>query len=289
VHYFRHYAQTVRSKGSLPSYSTEATEIHHKPLHNAYKRSNKRGRDAIQFILKDQSTMASFQSMVNDFDCEAQTDEHDSEETDGLEESSYSSDCAGRTRTYLWPKAPTMKGYGRVRASLAEKKLFLPGFKIAICRYLTSLNGASEGGTDVMIEFQDPIISTFNSIRISYPTGIEDEIIIRRELMGLEPNGSREPNGRPSQLLRQTTSSLAKSMVTERIKAQPIGTQYGRRDAVLVECPGKESRGRVNTMSRRRIAQVLLLFKCPYWQERLELAFVSWFETKRTADPKSGL
>ena len=182
-----------------------------------------------------------------------------------------------------------MKGYSRVRASLAEKKLFLPGFKVALCRHLTSLNGASEGSTDVMIEFQDPIISTFNSIRISYPTGIEDEIISRRELMGQEPNGSQEPNGRPSQLLRQTTSSLAKSMVTERIKAQPIGTQYGRRDAVLVECPGKESRGQVNTMSQRRVAQVLLLFTCPYWQERLELAFVSWFETKRTADPNSGL
>ena len=88
VHYFRHYTETVRSKRSLPSYSTEATEIHHKPLHNAYKRSNKRGRDAIRFILKDQSTMAAFQSMVKDFDCETQTDEsleHDSEGMDGPE------------------------------------------------------------------------------------------------------------------------------------------------------------------------------------------------------------
>ena len=42
-------------------------------------------------------------------------------------------------------------------------------------------------------------------------------------------------------------------------------------------------------MSQHHIAQVLLLFTCPYWQERLELAFVSWFETKRTADPNSGL
>ena len=42
-------------------------------------------------------------------------------------------------------------------------------------------------------------------------------------------------------------------------------------------------------MSQRRVAQVLLLFTCPCWQERLELAFVSWFETKRTADPNSGL
>jgi len=36
LHYFRHDVESVRGKGSLPSYSTDRTEIWHKPLKRAY-------------------------------------------------------------------------------------------------------------------------------------------------------------------------------------------------------------------------------------------------------------
>jgi hypothetical protein len=42
-------------------------------------------------------------------------------------------------------------------------------------------------------------------------------------------------------------------------------------------------------MSHKRVAQLLLLFKCERQNQAQELAYVSWFETKRTADPNSGL
>jgi hypothetical protein len=39
----------------------------------------------------------------------------------------------------------------------------------------------------------------------------------------------------------------------------------------------------MNTMSRRRVVQVLLLFKCRLDGKEQELAYVSWFETVRMA------
>ena len=37
LHYVRHYADSVRSKGSLSSYSPDRMEIWHKPLKDVYK------------------------------------------------------------------------------------------------------------------------------------------------------------------------------------------------------------------------------------------------------------
>jgi hypothetical protein len=70
LHYFLHYPDMVREKGTLPSYSTDRTEIFYKPLRNAYQRSNKNEEDAIKFILKDNSILPAFQSMIYRFEAE---------------------------------------------------------------------------------------------------------------------------------------------------------------------------------------------------------------------------
>ena len=62
-----------------------------------------------------------------------------------------------------------------------------------------------------------------------------------------------------------------------------------RHNTVLVRRPDIQVRGPWNTMNYRRVAQLLLLFKCEWKHQEHELAYVSWFETKRTADPNSGL
>jgi hypothetical protein len=62
-----------------------------------------------------------------------------------------------------------------------------------------------------------------------------------------------------------------------------------RHNTVLVRRPDIQSRGSTNTMSNKRVAQLLLLFKCEFQNQEQELAYISWFETKRTADPNSGL
>ena len=67
IHYQRHYANTVREKGTLPSSSTDRTEPLHKLLKNAWRRSNK-GKDSIDFVLKEHMTLAAFQSHIDNFD-----------------------------------------------------------------------------------------------------------------------------------------------------------------------------------------------------------------------------
>ena len=67
VHYFWHYADSVREKGAFPSYRTDRTEIWHKPLNSAFRRSNK-GSDVYHFILTEQTRLAVFHSMVDDME-----------------------------------------------------------------------------------------------------------------------------------------------------------------------------------------------------------------------------
>ena len=42
LHYFSNYAELVIEKGALPSYSTDRTEIYHKPFKVAWQMSNKK-------------------------------------------------------------------------------------------------------------------------------------------------------------------------------------------------------------------------------------------------------
>ena len=67
IHYFRHYADSVQEKGALPSYSTDHMEIWHKWFKEAWSRSGK-GVGSIGFVLNEQTTLASFQDMVEKFD-----------------------------------------------------------------------------------------------------------------------------------------------------------------------------------------------------------------------------
>ncbi len=67
IHYQRHYANTVREKGALPSSSTDRTEPLHKLLKDAWRRSNK-GKDSIEFVLKEHTTLSAFQSHIDSFD-----------------------------------------------------------------------------------------------------------------------------------------------------------------------------------------------------------------------------
>lgn len=71
------------------------------------------------------------------------------------------------------------------------------------------------------------------------------------------------------------------AMIKERIRAGVKG--YSRRDCVFIRSPG-EGRGKSDTLTDRKMSQVLLFFTIrdvKNANERLELAFVSLFETKR--------
>jgi hypothetical protein len=66
LHYFEHYVEAVREKGALTSYNTQLTELHHKPLKEAYRRSNKRPNDVTKFILNDISVRSAFSKMIDE-------------------------------------------------------------------------------------------------------------------------------------------------------------------------------------------------------------------------------
>jgi len=63
LHYFSHYTDSVIQKGTLLSYSTDRTEIHHKPFKVAWQMSNKNGL-AETIVLKDVIRLTAFQDMV---------------------------------------------------------------------------------------------------------------------------------------------------------------------------------------------------------------------------------
>ena len=72
------------------------------------------------------------------------------------------------------------------------------------------------------------------------------------------------------------------TMIKERVRAGLEG--HGRKDCVLIRCsPSKVSRVNQDSMSGRRVVQLLALFTLEedIASGRLELAFVSLFETKR--------
>src|SRR5438477_11296712 len=75
LHYFSYYVASVHAKGALLSYSTDRTEIHHKPFKRTWQMSNKNG-DAEMIILKQVIHLTAFQEMVSLIDNSEQTATH---------------------------------------------------------------------------------------------------------------------------------------------------------------------------------------------------------------------
>ena len=65
---------------------------------------------------------------------------------------------------------------------------------------------------------------------------------------------------------------------------------YPRRSCVLVSTPERVPRGQRNSMTQRRVAQLLCLFTTQIENAIfLQLAFVRWFETKGPVSPSTGM
>ena len=145
IHYFRHYADAVREKGALPSYSTDRTEIWHKWLKTSWFRSND-GEDALEFILRAHTQQCAFQEM---FDCfkESPKDVADSsvrnpppiEEEEGVEFQEVSGGDLEAQDCVSWPKHPR-KLWRSVKADETEKLLELEGFHTAVKQYIQKEN-----------------------------------------------------------------------------------------------------------------------------------------------------
>jgi hypothetical protein len=114
LHYFSHYADSVIEKGALPSYSTDRTEIHHKPFKMAWQMSNKNGL-AETIVLKEVVRLSAFQDMVGMI--EAYEDTDDTAATSGSSE--LTSNSGVTTAETLASREPL----DHVRESLEEENL----------------------------------------------------------------------------------------------------------------------------------------------------------------------
>ena len=189
LHYFRHYAECVQRKGTLTSYSTDLTEIHHKPFKDAYKCSNKRDTDYMKFILRNYTVISTFQNMTGGFvrEKEKTSDEdtlsededmqsEDEEEVDLLFRNKIGEDSKNdeegsdispdeSDRIYVW-KHKRRKGWPR-RASETEKILDLTGLLSALKQYL--LSDATDSSQSIKDTEFDPFIAVYDSILMEWP------------------------------------------------------------------------------------------------------------------------
>jgi hypothetical protein len=129
------------------------------------------------------------------------------EDTAAAEGPAEGQDVPGRMRTYNWPK----HSYQKMKASIAEEKFKVEGFKAEVQRYFRQ-----QDPDDFDI---DPLIYVANSIVVRYPSWLHSEEAVDGE------SNTRPPTERfiPGD----------KRMISDRISASKV-----RHESVLVFRPG---------------------------------------------------
>src|SRR5579859_7162170 len=140
------------------------------------------------------------------------------------------------------------------------------GLRPAIDRYLSTYNKPTMA--------DEPTIIVAPSIKMWFPTWVEGEV-------GLKTNVD---HALPAESCFED-EKYAKFFNTQ------LNANHIRHEMVLVRRPNREPRGQLNTMSYRKVAQLLLLFKRKHWEgpHGYGMAFVEWFDTKGPTNKHSGL
>jgi len=308
LHYFMHYAESVREKGSLTSYSTDRTEIWHKPIKSAFRRSNK-GKDSMRFILKEQSVLSAFQSRLGMLDLdESQTNGTDSnggnsngvdangaekelEELSDKEDSNSDNEELGLPReigtaeqitalhksekAILWPRN-ARPGFRQISTTDAESKTNFgnANFSKAVKQYLLEAHPGDSSSRNEFIT-----VSIYSNITIRYPLWTPAEVSAHT------PESSEMEKRREYKYVLPGRYHVAKEILRAGVEEV-----YPRRSCVLVSTPERVPRGQQNSMSQRRVAQLLCLFTTRIENAIfLQLAFVHWFETKGQVSPSTGM
>jgi hypothetical protein len=139
---------------------------------------------------------------------------------------------------------------------------------------------------------EDLKVYVHDSISMVYPSWIQSEVIANT--IGLNSASTPDSNSSTSSLHNRRAPEILlpsrETMTKARIVSTPRGSR--RQETVLISVPDRNCRTD-NSMSFRKAAQILLLFRCrlPLSVGRLrgggvgwnELAYVSWFDTKVAA------
>jgi hypothetical protein len=138
---------------------------------------------------------------------------------------------------------------------------------------------------------EDLKVYVHDSIRMVYPSWIQNDVVTNTignatESAESNPSTSSLHNCRAPEILQPSRETMIKA----RILSTPRGSR--RQETVLISVPGRKARTD-NSMSYRKAAQILLLFRCrvPVPVGRLRggevgwkyLAYVCWFDTKTAA------
>ena len=304
LHYFSHYAESVIEKGALPSYSTDRTEIHHKPFKVAWQLSNKNGK-AETIVLKEVVRLTAFQDMVGIVegfeesegatpsptvsesvnDSESDTRVTASQDSDGIEDNrrqehedeeeivAPEDDSEAPEKLtgpgITWPKEWCRGLRGRVSAM--GQKVNLPGLHLALNKHFLA-SGDTTFTVTAGNNTRNPVIRIYTGVTIRYQSWRGDQSA--PPATGPESQSGLTP-ARENELESLLNQKL---MIKERIRAGVEGRS--RQDCVLIRTPNRVPRGRVDSMSGRRVAQVMAFFQCEVLGIWHKLAYVSWFETK---------
>jgi hypothetical protein len=256
LHYMSHYAQSVRQKGALPTYSTDRTEPTHKLLKYFYRMSNK-GESHIKYILTQEARHSGLRARITDYDASVYADgdpeDEDEDPPVGVESEIVATHrMAKRVRTG-WP------------ASVEDtvEYLALVDLDKSLLRYLLDRLPGEH----------------FNDVA-KVKIAVRDSVTVRYQ---------------PLEMFGADLLDADSEFIQECVRAGPTG--HTRRDFVLISCPERMARrGLENAMTKRRVAQLVLLFTLPsdeLWasthSDTPGLAYVNWLNTVGGVDKTIGM
>jgi hypothetical protein len=217
------------------------------------------------------------ESSAVDFDGDFDGDSDVDSDVDSDSDNDSDDDSTFGRRQYTWSRSQR-PGFP-LSSEETEKRLGYDGFAETLQRFLEDKYDAPIIANDIYVH---------DSIRMVYPSWIQTEVITNT--VGLPPpdgagqsSSSSSPSntGRAPEFLLPSKDSMTKATIV----SAPRGSR--RQETVLISTSNRNVRT-INTMSYRKAAQILLLFRCrvrsresgAVWNE---LAYVSWFDTKVAA------
>jgi len=257
LHYFRHYAECVREKGTLTSYSTDRTEIWHKILKAAYNRSNKIPDHVNKFIVTYVSRITAFRIRVSTLEFDVASEDGGSSANGEPDRRSLDSDSGVEEDEMVtmeefeedsistlvsWPKK-ARKGWPK-SANSTESAIGCIGFRAALMKYFlqkarrqpNNTNGEALRSVNELLEILDPTVWVHNCVSLRYSAS------------------------NPLEKHLSLQSKTDPDCVKEYIRCAGHDSQ-SRRDCVLVY-DGHKSVRTASTMARRKVYQLLMLFQC---------------------------
>lgn len=312
LHYFSHYAQTVREKGCLPGCSTDRTEPLHKHIKEYYRKSNK-GPDYDLFLLRSESKLAAFTNMIYNLEGTIPWKSQPNRSQSGAAPSSVQGED-GIMETSEVDKAQDesewsddeneFEGFGLVHPPESQHQASSDAVHRAPTRSITWPRKCRRSWPTTVQNTVtnlacDGFLSALHSFIGKSPNLHHAFHGISKEHIGLLPIGIMNFVKMKYAVNAVYGADISGTFaaaweIVNKVDIISAGPDTGRRrDCVLVECSTGDSRVRgLNAMTNRKVARVHFFFK---FKEDLKdelapgYAYVQWFSTMGPIDPHSGM